>query len=115
MKKQLLLALSAALLCFSLESNAQKWTNLFDGKSFKGFKQLGGKAIYEVKDGVMVGTTVPGTGNSFMATEEEYGDFILEVDLKVDVTLKVQTEFCKGPFLSKLKLQYLLYSIVGIF
>ena len=93
MKKQLLLALSAALLCFSLESNAQKWTNLFDGKSFKGFKQLGGKAIYEVKDGVMVGTTVPGTGNSFMATEEEYGDFILEVDLKVDNKMNSGIQF----------------------
>ncbi|MEY4954268.1 MAG: hypothetical protein RI981_353 [Bacteroidota bacterium] len=93
MKKHILFALSAALMCFSIESNAQKWTNLFDGKTFKGFKQLGGKAIYEVKDGVMVGTTVPNTGNSFMATEEEYGDFILEVDVKVDNKMNSGIQF----------------------
>ena len=93
MKKQLLFALSAALLCFSLPTQAQKWTNLFDGKTFKGFKQLGGKAIYEVKDGVMVGTTVPNTGNSFMATEQEYGDFILEVDVKVDNKMNSGIQF----------------------
>ncbi|MEK6547869.1 MAG: DUF1080 domain-containing protein [Bacteroidota bacterium] len=93
MKKQLLLAVSASLLCLSIESNAQKWTKLFDGKTFKGFKQLGGKAVYEVKDGVMVGTTVPSTGNSFMATEQEYGDFILEVDVKVDNNMNSGIQF----------------------
>ncbi len=93
MKKQLLLAVSASLLCLSIESTAQKWTKLFDGKTFKGFKQLGGKAVYEVKDGVMVGTTVPSTGNSFMATEQEYGDFILEVDVKVDNNMNSGIQF----------------------
>lgn len=93
MKKQLLITLSAALLCISLQTQAQKWTKLFDGKTFKGFKQLGGKALYEVKDGVMVGTTVSGTPNSFMATEQEYGDFILEVDVKVDNKMNSGIQF----------------------
>ena len=93
MKKQLLIALSAALVCFSLQSNAQKWTNLFDGKTFKGFKQLNGQAKYEVKDGVMVGTTVANTPNSFMATEQEYGDFILEFDVKVDNKMNSGVQF----------------------
>ena len=32
-----------------------KWASLFDGKTLKGFKQLGGKALYEVKNGEIVG------------------------------------------------------------
>jgi Domain of Unknown Function (DUF1080) len=60
-----------------------RWTNLFDGKTLKGFKQLGGKALYEAKNGEIVGTTVKETPNSFLATEQDYGDFILELDLNV--------------------------------
>ena len=59
-----------------------RWTPLFDGKTLKGFKQLGGKALYEVKNGEIVGTTVKDTPNSFLATEQDYGDFILELDRK---------------------------------
>ncbi|MCU0471214.1 MAG: DUF1080 domain-containing protein, partial [Arcicella sp.] len=62
---------------FSSFAQKEKWTNLFDGKTLKGFKQLGGKALYEVNNGEIVGTTVKDTPNSFLATEQEYGDFIL--------------------------------------
>ena len=60
-----------------------RWTLLFDGKTLKGFKQLGGKALYEVKNGEIVGITVKDTPNSFLATEQDYGDFILELELNV--------------------------------
>ncbi|NJN27915.1 MAG: DUF1080 domain-containing protein [Cyclobacteriaceae bacterium] len=63
------------------------WQMLFNGKDFTGFKQLNGKANYTVEDGVMVGTTMHDTPNSFMATEKKYGDFILEVDLMVDPSM----------------------------
>ena len=57
------------------------WDMLFNGKDFTGFKQLNGTANYTVVDGMMVGTTKHDTPNSFMATEKNYGDFILEVDV----------------------------------
>ena len=57
---------------------------LFDGKSLTGWVQRGGEARYEVKDGVIIGTSVPGTPNSFLCTEKDYGDFILELEFKVD-------------------------------
>jgi len=60
---------------------------LFDGKTLKGWIQRGGKAKYTVEDGCIVGSTVPGTPNSFLCTEKEYGDFILELDFKVDPKL----------------------------
>ena len=58
---------------------------IFDGKSLKGWKQLGGAADYQVKDGAIVGTTKPGVPNSFLVTEKTYGDFILEFDVRQDV------------------------------
>ena len=56
---------------------------LFDGKTLDGWKQHGGKALYTVKNGEIIGSSVPNTPNSFLCTEKEYGDFILEVEFKV--------------------------------
>ena len=60
------------------------FTKLFNGKDFTGWEQRGGKAIYTVEEGVVVGTTALKTPNSFMCTKKEYGNFILELDFKVD-------------------------------
>ena len=60
---------------------------LFDGKTLDAFTQHGGKAKYTVEDGVIVGTSVPATPNSFLCTNKIYGDFILELDFKVDPPL----------------------------
>ena len=61
-----------------------KWQNLFNGKDLKGWKQLNGKAKYDVKNGEIIGTTVLAEPNSFLATEKDYGDFILELEFKLD-------------------------------
>ena len=45
------------------------WTNLFNGKDLSGWKQLNGEAKYEVVDGVIVGTTVLNTPNSFWSDQ----------------------------------------------
>lgn len=60
------------------------WQDLFDGKTLKGWIQKGGKAKYAIEDGVIVGSTVLNTPNSFLCTEKNYGDFILELEFKVD-------------------------------
>jgi hypothetical protein len=57
---------------------------IFNGKDFKGWTKRGGDATYAVEGGVVVGRSVPNTGNTFMCTNEEYGDFTLELDFKVD-------------------------------
>ncbi len=80
------------LLLFSSAAFAQKkepaeWVTLFDGKTLDGWVQRGGVAKYTVEDGAIVGTTVPKTPNSFLCTEKEYGDFILELEFQVDSTL----------------------------
>ncbi len=63
------------------------WVKLFDGKSLAGWVQRGGKAKYAVEDGCIVGRSVPNTPNSFLCTERDYGDFVLELDFKVDPKL----------------------------
>lgn len=60
------------------------WKDLFDGKSLQGWKAVGGKAPYTIEDGAIVGTMTKGTPNSFLITEQEYGDFILELDIKLE-------------------------------
>jgi hypothetical protein len=83
-------SLLLAVLCFALPAMAQqsnKWTPLFNNKDLSGWKQLGGKAQYAVQNGEIVGSTVSGEPNSFLATNVSYGDFILELELKVDTPL----------------------------
>lgn len=65
-------------------SSTASWQNLFNGKDLSGWKQLNGKAVYAAKDGEIVGSTVFKTPNSFLVTEKQYGDFILELELKMD-------------------------------
>lgn len=57
------------------------WTDLFNGNDLTGWKQLNGEAIYEAINGEIVGTTVANTPNSFLCTEEEFGDFVLELEM----------------------------------
>lgn len=57
------------------------WTELFNGKDLTGWKQLNGEAKYEAVDGMIVGTTVTNTPNSFLCTEQEYSDFVLELEM----------------------------------
>ena len=79
----LILSLVAGVI-FSSAFAQKVWTNLFDGKTLNGWKRLAGTANFSVENGVIVGTTVAGSPNTFLATEKEYGDFILEVDIKLE-------------------------------
>jgi hypothetical protein len=63
------------------------YTSLFDGKTLKGWKKLAGNAEYSAADGVITGTAVLNSGNTFLVTEKEYGDFILELDVMTESNL----------------------------
>jgi hypothetical protein len=82
--------LITAMLATVVDGNAQSsggWQNLFDGKTLNGWKRLAGKAEYKVEDGAIVGTTVMNSGNTFLVTEKEYGDFVLELDAMIESNL----------------------------
>ncbi len=59
---------------------------LFDGETLDGWRQAGGKATYRVEDQCIVGEVGPGP-NSFLCTEATYGDFELELEFRMDVTI----------------------------
>jgi hypothetical protein len=73
--------------CCSGGTSKDGWTSLFNGKDLKGWVQLNGNAEYKVENGEITGISKAGTPNSFLCTEKEYGDFILEFELMVDTAL----------------------------
>ena len=64
----------------SVHGAEKGWKNLIQGDTLEGWEQKNGKAKYEVADGVITGSSVPNTPNSFLCTTETYGDFILEFE-----------------------------------
>ena len=73
--------------CNHAQKQKTPWVNLFDGKTLNGWHQKGGEAKYQVRDGAIVGSTVHNTPNSFLTTDKIYGDFILELNFKVDSSM----------------------------
>lgn len=69
------------------ETNPRGWIDLFDGESLDGWTQRNGTATYRVEDGAIVGQTADGSPNSFLCTDENYGDFELVFEVKVDSPL----------------------------
>ena len=57
---------------------------LFNGKDLTGWTQKGGKAKFAAENGLVVGTAVSGTPNSFLCTKKLYDNFILEYEYKCD-------------------------------
>ncbi len=92
--KKIILAITTFLISSSSTFIfAQAWQPLFNGRDLTGWKLLNGHARYKVQNGEIVGTTVYGEPNSFLATEKEYGDFILEFEFKVDSTMNSGVQF----------------------
>lgn len=57
---------------------------IFDGKTLNGWHIKGGNAAYEVRDNAIVGKSTMNTPNTFLTSDSIYGDFILELEYKVD-------------------------------
>ncbi|NND96078.1 MAG: DUF1080 domain-containing protein [Pirellulaceae bacterium] len=83
-KRLLCLALCITGLSLANVHADDGWKPLFDGESIEGWNIKSGFATYAVDDGVIVGKTVEGSPNSFLCSPNEYGDFELEFEVKVD-------------------------------
>jgi len=85
-----LIILVGAIIGYSCQPNENKtaskdgWTNLSNGEDLEGWKSLGGEAEFKIENGEIVGYAKANTPNTFLVTEQEYGDFILELDLKIE-------------------------------
>lgn len=83
----LVLIILICLGCSSSEKDTEPWISLFDGETLNGWTIKGGEAHYEVRDKIIVGSTVHDTPNTFLTTDKMYDDFILELDYKVDSSM----------------------------
>ncbi len=84
MKKIIAIA-AIVCVCQSIFAQSSKgWTSLFDGKTLNGWKKITGNAEYKIEDNAIVGISVAGSPNTFLVTEKEYGDFILELEVKIE-------------------------------
>lgn len=81
-----LLAVSASGYTALAQKSTNGWTSLFDGKSMNGWKKLSGNAEYRIENGAIAGVTSLNTPNTFLVTEKEYGDFILELEVMMEDT-----------------------------
>ena len=81
---------SAAETAPAAEATKAPAVELFNGKDLSGWspKGVNGKASFEVKDGVIVGTSAKGGGNTFLCPDKTYKNFELEVEVKLEETDK---------------------------
>ncbi len=61
--------------------------DLFNGKDLAGWTQRNGTATYRVEGDSIVGKTAEGSPNSFLCSDQLYGDFELHFEVKVDAAL----------------------------
>ncbi|WP_139956659.1 3-keto-disaccharide hydrolase [Flavicella sediminum] len=73
--------------CSNTKKDETPWISMFDGKTLNGWSIIGGDAKYKVEDATIIGETVRNTPNTFLRSDALYGDFILELDYKVDPTM----------------------------
>jgi hypothetical protein len=71
----------------SAKVNGGDWTRPFDGMTLDGWEVRGGFAKYHVENREIVGTTVEGSPNTFLCTKKQYGNFVLEFEVKCDPRL----------------------------
>ena len=91
--KKIVLLTSTLMFVLASCSQGPKWQELFNGKDLQGWEKLNGTAEYIVEDNTIIGISAMNTPNTFLATTEEYGDFILEFDFKVDDGLNSGVQF----------------------
>lgn len=60
-----------------------RWQSLFDGQTLDGWQVVDGAATVLVDDGAMVGLLQDRENFTYLVSEQSYGDFILELDVKV--------------------------------
>ena len=75
------------LLLFTTSLPAQNWIKLFNGKDLNNWEKKNGTAEYQINGNEIIGISHLNTPNTFLCTKETYSDFILKLDVKVDVGL----------------------------
>jgi hypothetical protein len=102
---------AAVAVGFAAAQESGGWVSLFDGKALKGWSVHSGFAKYTAEDGMIVGTAVQGSPNSFLCTDKEYGDFVLEFEVKCDPALNSGVQF--RSHIAKAEMAFVFYDNKG--
>ena len=73
------LFLVTAFGCVAAEPNLEP---LFNGKDLTGFKAEGSTEFWRVENGVLIGENNAAKKGNYLWTEKEYGDFVIEFDVR---------------------------------
>jgi hypothetical protein len=63
-----------------------KFVPLFNGKDLANFKAEGAAEFWRVESGVLVGENIPSKKEHYLWTQKDYGDFVLEFDVRWKAT-----------------------------
>lgn len=81
------------------------FVSLLNGKNLSDWELKGGKSTFEFKDGMVIGTCIPGEASTYLCTKKsDYADFIFtcemrwEADLNSGVMFRAQSEDKKPVF-----------------
>jgi hypothetical protein len=62
------------------------FTPLFNGKDLSGWTAKGGTCKFDVRDGLLVGTCVPGSNSTYLSTQQaDFTDFVFTCEMKWEV------------------------------
>ncbi|HEY9117196.1 MAG TPA: DUF1080 domain-containing protein [Roseivirga sp.] len=82
----------AVILLSSCAGQKSDWKSLFNGQDLEGWTVMGSDATFEIDNGTVIGTN-QGRQNTFLATNDVYSDFILELDVWVDPSMNSGLQF----------------------
>ncbi len=91
--------LSLSSILSAADQSEEGFVPYFNGKDFTGLTQLNGKAEFIIEDeNTILGKTVVGEPNSFLATDKIYRNFIMELDVKTsDMNAGIQIRSNANP------------------
>lgn len=73
--------------CDNQKKDDTPWLYLSNTDNLNDWTIKGGQATYSITDGIITGTTVKNSPNTFLTTNKNYSDFIMELDYIVDSTM----------------------------
>ncbi len=82
-----LLTATVATMSSAAMQKAAPWRAMTPATGLAGWHVTGGNAKFAVENGELVGRAAPGSTNSWLVSDTQFGDFILEFEAKTDPAL----------------------------
>ena len=77
----------AALIGTTAKAQQNEWETPYNGKNLKELEKAERQCTFLVEEGCITGISAMNSSNSFLTTGKEYGNFVLEYEMKMDTGL----------------------------